>query len=72
MLFEYRYHHISVLVYTWVNYIDYDPPLRYFMTINLFVHGLMYSYYALKVRIVFRLVLVSLHKTGKAYFEPFN
>jgi len=48
LIFLHWYHHISVLVYTWVNYIDYDPPLRYFMTINLFVHGLMYSYYALK------------------------
>jgi elongation of very long chain fatty acids protein 6 len=48
LIFLHWYHHITVLVYTWVNYIPYDPPLRYFMTINFCVHGLMYAYYALK------------------------
>ena len=45
-----RYHHITVLIYTWFTYEVYEPPLRWFMTMNLFVHALMYSYYALKVK----------------------
>jgi len=48
LIFLHWYHHITVLIYTWATYGPYDPPLRYFMTINLFVHGIMYSYYALR------------------------
>ncbi|CAG7825356.1 unnamed protein product [Allacma fusca] len=48
LLFLHWYHHITVLVYTWFTYEAYEPPLRWFMTMNLFVHALMYSYYVLK------------------------
>lgn len=49
LFFFSRYHHITVLIYTWYTYEAYEPPLRWFMTMNMFVHALMYSYYALKV-----------------------
>ncbi|XP_021962740.1 elongation of very long chain fatty acids protein 6 [Folsomia candida] len=48
LIFLHWYHHITVLAYTWYTYEAYEPPLRYFMTMNMFVHALMYSYYALK------------------------
>jgi len=48
LIFLHWYHHITVLIYTWFTYEAYEPPLRYFMTMNMFVHALMYSYYALK------------------------
>jgi elongation of very long chain fatty acids protein 6 len=48
LIFLHWYHHITVLLYVWFTYEAYEPPLRWFMTMNLFVHALMYSYYALK------------------------
>jgi len=48
LIFLHWYHHITVLIYTWYTYEAYEPPLRWFMTMNMFVHALMYSYYALK------------------------
>jgi len=48
LIFLHWYHHVTVLVYCWVTYEEYDPSLRWFMTMNFFVHGLMYSYYAAK------------------------
>lgn len=48
LIFLHWYHHITVLIYCWVTYEEYDPSLRWFMTMNFFVHGLMYTYYAAK------------------------
>jgi len=48
LIFLHWYHHITVLVYCWITYEEYDPSLRWFMTMNFFVHGLMYTYYAAK------------------------
>ncbi|CAL8097229.1 unnamed protein product [Orchesella dallaii] len=46
--FLHWYHHVTVFIYTWVTYEDYEPSLRWFMTMNMFVHAVMYTYYALK------------------------
>lgn len=46
-----RYHHITVMVYCWFTYEEYDPALKLFMGMNFFVHGIMYTYYALRVNI---------------------
>ena len=48
LMFLHWYHHITVMFYTW-----YCIPLRpasthIFMAMNLFVHSVMYSYYAFK------------------------
>ncbi|ODM98242.1 Elongation of very long chain fatty acids protein 6 [Orchesella cincta] len=43
-----RYHHITVLGYTWFTYESYDATSRWFMVMNYMVHSLMYTYYGLK------------------------
>ena len=45
----FRYHHITVLGYTWFTYESYDATSRWFMVMNYLVHSLMYTYYGLKV-----------------------
>ncbi len=42
------YHHATVLVYAWYSFAEWQAPGRWFMVVNLAVHSLMYSYYALK------------------------
>jgi hypothetical protein len=44
-----RYHHMTVLFYSWYSYADYISPARWFVVMNYLVHSLMYTYYALKV-----------------------
>ncbi|CAG0881697.1 unnamed protein product [Cyprideis torosa] len=44
----YRYHHVTVLLYTWYSFAEYIAPGRWFICMNYMVHSLMYSYYALK------------------------
>jgi len=46
--FLHWYHHITVLTFCWAAYSHYEPILRWFGVVNMFVHSLMYSYYALK------------------------
>lgn len=47
VLFLHWYHHASVLLYTWVVNVDNAPLGKFFMIMNVFVHSLMYTYYAL-------------------------
>ncbi|CAL8111130.1 unnamed protein product [Orchesella dallaii] len=42
------YHHATVMLYCWYTYYFHDAAHRWFMTINLFVHSVMYSYYAIR------------------------
>lgn len=44
-----RWHHITVLNAVWITSFHFDPVGRWFGIVNLGVHALMYSYYALKV-----------------------
>ncbi|CAL8125838.1 unnamed protein product [Orchesella dallaii] len=48
LIFLHWYHHITVMVYCWFTYEEYDPALKLFMGMNFFVHGIMYTYYALR------------------------
>lgn len=48
LIFLHWYHHATVLIYCWYSYSDFSATGRWFMTMNYFVHGLMYSYYACK------------------------
>lgn len=48
LIFLHWYHHSTVLIYCWFSYKDFSASGRWFMTMNYFVHGLMYSYYACK------------------------
>lgn len=45
-----RYHHATVMLYTWYTYEDSDPCHRWFIVMNYFVHTVMYTYYGLRVR----------------------
>lgn len=54
VLLLFRYHHITVLLYSWYSYSEYIAPARWYIVSNFLVHSFMYSYYglkALKVRI---------------------
>jgi elongation of very long chain fatty acids protein 6 len=48
LIFLHWYHHATVLVYCWQSYKDFPSTGRWFMTMNYFVHSMMYSYYACK------------------------
>lgn len=46
LIFLHWYHHITVLLYSWFSYKDQVAGGGWFMTMNYFVHSLMYTYYA--------------------------
>lgn len=46
--FYFRYHHITVLIYSWFSYSEYTSSARWFIVMNYCVHSVMYSYYALR------------------------
>ncbi|KAL3108434.1 hypothetical protein niasHT_015356 [Heterodera trifolii] len=48
LIFLHWYHHITVLIYTWMLYKDHTASGRWFITMNYTVHAFMYSYYALR------------------------
>ena len=48
LLFLHWYHHVSVLLYAWLCYIETTAYARWNATINSFIHSWMYSYYFLK------------------------
>ncbi len=43
-----RYHHTTVLVYTWYAYAEVAATGRWFATMNFVVHAFMYTYYTLR------------------------
>merc|ERR1711963_385048 len=43
-----RYHHITVLLYSFYSYSEYTAAARWFITMNYLVHSTMYTYYAFK------------------------
>ena len=51
--YDFRYHHMTVLIYAWYSYGDYIAPARWFVVMNYTVHSLMYTYYACKVKFPF-------------------
>jgi len=48
LIFLHWYHHASVLIYCWFSYQDYSSTGRWFCGLNYVVHGMMYTYYALR------------------------
>lgn len=48
LIFLHWYHHVTVLLFTWYTYTEYTASGRWFVNMNYFVHGIMYSYYALR------------------------
>lgn len=47
LIFLHWYHHITVLVYTWVAFTERTPSALFFGPINAAVHSVMYGYYFL-------------------------
>jgi len=48
LIFLHWYHHITVFIYCWYSYGHPVATGRWFTAINYTVHGIMYSYYALR------------------------
>uniref|UniRef100_T1IU17 Elongation of very long chain fatty acids protein n=1 Tax=Strigamia maritima TaxID=126957 RepID=T1IU17_STRMM len=47
LVFLHWYHHVTVLVYTWYSIQQCTPTCKWFILMNLMVHSVMYSYFAL-------------------------
>lgn len=54
LIFLHWYHHITVFVYCWYNYGYQTNPAQWFITLNYFVHSVMYLYYAVRASGRFR------------------
>lgn len=48
LIFLHWYHHIMTLMIVWYTYKEVMPTARWFLVMNLFVHSLMYFYYAVR------------------------
>lgn len=48
VIFLHWYHHVTVLLFSYFTAIDWSANGRWFVTMNYFVHSLMYGYYALQ------------------------
>jgi len=48
LIFLHWYHHLTVLVYVFYCFSQFTSCARWFMTMNYFVHSLMYTYFALR------------------------
>lgn len=47
LIFLHWYHHITVFIYCWFSYSQITSPQQWFISMNYFVHAIMYLYYAL-------------------------
>lgn len=52
LMFLHWYHHVTTLMSWWVMYHWYEPNQLWYIVMNSFVHSLMYSYYALRVKLI--------------------
>ncbi|XP_066294211.1 very long chain fatty acid elongase 6-like [Branchiostoma lanceolatum] len=48
LIFLHWYHHVLTCIYTWYGYAHLVAPCSYFTGMNLAVHSVMYSYYAVR------------------------
>ncbi|KAL3282829.1 hypothetical protein HHI36_005992 [Cryptolaemus montrouzieri] len=48
LMFLHWYHHITVLLYSWLGYMDTVGTARWFVCMNYSVHSIMYTYFALR------------------------
>ena len=54
LIFLHWYHHVTVLIYCWYSYSSITAPQQWFITMNYFIHSIMYSYYTLCASGVYR------------------
>ena len=48
LIFLHWYHHITVLLYTWLAYSEFTAVNQWFLWINYAVHSVMYTYYSIR------------------------
>lgn len=48
LIFLHWYHHITVMIYSWYSFRDRLSGCQYYVSMNLFVHAIMYTYYAFR------------------------
>jgi len=54
LIFLHWYHHITVLLYCWYAYVDFNGINQWFLWINYAVHSIMYTYYSVRASGVYR------------------
>lgn len=54
LIFLHWYHHVTVFIYCWYHYYDMSHPCQWFITMNYFVHSVMYFYYAVRASGTYR------------------
>lgn len=54
LIFLHWYHHITVFIYCWYSYAFMNNSQQWFITMNYFVHTLMYFYYAIRASGLYR------------------
>lgn len=54
LIFLHWYHHITVFIYCWFSYSYITNPQQWFITMNYFVHSIMYLYYAIRASSFYR------------------
>lgn len=54
LIFLHWYHHITVFVYCWYSYGEITNPQQWFVTMNYFVHSIMYLYFTIRASSIYR------------------
>ena len=54
LIFLHWYHHITVFIYCWYSYSEITNPQQWFISMNYFIHFIMYLYYAVRASSVYR------------------
>lgn len=54
LIFLHWYHHITVFIYCWFSYGYMTNPQQWFISMNYFVHSIMYLYYAIRASSIYR------------------
>ena len=54
LIFLHWYHHITVFIYCWFSYSHITNAQQWFITMNYFVHAIMYFYYAIRASSIYR------------------
>ena len=54
LIFLHWYHHITVFIYCWYHYGNIITPAQWFISMNYFVHSIMYFYYAVRASGIYR------------------
>ena len=54
LIFLHWYHHITVFIYCWYHFGNIIMPAQWFISMNYFVHSIMYFYYAVRASGTYR------------------